>query len=629
MKSKGISRYLYWLIPALMYVIGETVTGNLGYIGPLPAVLNLAVYYLLYIGLLVIFRTTKYGWPILNLVLYVLATAEYFVISFRERPAMIWDVLAIRTAMTVSANYNFTITPRLVFTCLAAVGLGVVVWKWPMRLGTSGESWKKMFGRVATWAGSCLAFGALLFGVLAPKYALDVPMWDPVVSFEKEGFLLSSVLSFKSVIPPKPEGYSAEEAEELLQELHAEAMETGGAAWNSSAGDENGTEADSPDTQTVPTNVICIMNESFSDLRLLNGLTGDRSFETDEPFLEYYDSLSNAPNTQKGNLYVPVFGAMTANSEYEFLTGSSCAFVPQGSIPYQFYTKPGDNSLARIFGDLGYSTIAMHPYPGYNWNRTEAYENLGFDAFLDQEFYDELEAELMAEQGTGFSRPREYMSDRSDYDSILHLIEEKEDGEKLFIFNVTMQNHGGFEVEGLESTVHVTELNGEDCEGQYPKADQYLTLIQMSDEALEYFLAELEQVEEPTMVVMFGDHQPSVETHLFEALYGMRWTEVPDELKLNSFKTPYMIWTNYDREAEDAGDMSAFMLGNEVLKAAGVEPTGLFAAAESLRENYDAVHAMGVLEKDGTFTDSRKTDVFNDFSDIREFHTIQYYEIFE
>ncbi|MBQ7795500.1 MAG: sulfatase-like hydrolase/transferase, partial [Lachnospiraceae bacterium] len=228
-----------------------------------------------------------------------------------------------------------------------------------------------------------------------------------------------------------------------------------------------------------------------------------------------------------------------------------------------------------------------------------------------------------------FSRPREYMSDRSDYDSILHLIEEKEDGEKLFIFNVTMQNHGGFEVEGLESTVHVTELNGEACEGQYPKADQYLTLIQMSDEALEYFLAELEQVEEPTMVVMFGDHQPSVETHLFEALYGMRWTEVPDELKLNSFKTPYMIWTNYDREAEDAGDMSAFMLGNEVLKAAGVEPTGLFAAAESLRENYDAVHAMGVLEKDGTFTDSRKTDVFNDFSDIRKFHTIQYYEIFE
>ena len=192
-----------------------------------------------------------------------------------------------------------------------------------------------------------------------------------------------------------------------------------------------------------------------------------------------------------------------------------------------------------------------------------------------------------------------------------------------------MQNHGGFEVEGLEPTVHVTELNGESCKGQYPKADQYLTLIRMSDEALRYFLEELEQFEEPTMVVMFGDHQPSVETHFFDALYGMRWTEVPGEWKIHSFQTPYMIWTNYERDVEDAGDMSAFMLGSEVLKAAGVEPVGLFAAAESLRDNYDAVHSMGVLLKDGTFIDSRRTDVFNEKDDIRAFHAMQYFEIFE
>ena len=221
------------------------------------------------------------------------------------------------------------------------------------------------------------------------------------------------------------------------------------------------------------------------------------------------------------------------------------------------------------------------------------------------------------------------MSDRSDYDSILHLIHEKDEGEKLFVFNVTMQNHGGFEVEGLDATVHVTKLNGEACEGQYPKAEQYLTLIRMSDEALEYFLGELERVEEPTMVVMFGDHQPSVETHFFEALYGMNWTDVPDELKVNSFKTPYMIWTNYEREAEDAGDMSAFMLGGEILKAAGAETDGVFAAAKPLREQYHAVHAMGIIEKDGTFIGSRDKDVFNESDAIRNFHTIQYFEIFE
>ncbi len=606
MKNKEVCRYLYWLVPALMYVIGETVTGNLGSIGPVPTVLNLVIYYLLYIGMFLLFRTTKYSWPVLSLVLFVLAAAEYFVISFRERPAMIWDVLAIRTAMTVSANYKFTITPALAGCGLATLAVCFGVWKWPMQSVTSGvkRKWKPYLGRVAAWLGCCLVFGVMLFGPLARKFQLDVPMWDPVVSFEKEGFLLSSVLSFKSVIPPKPEGYAPEKAEELL------AQESFG--------------SNVPSANVSPTNVICIMNESFSDLRLFNELTDpDRLFATDVPFLEYYDSLSEAPNTQKGDLYVPVFGAMTANSEYEFLTGNSCAFVPQGSIPYQFYTKPGDSSLAKIFGERGYKTVAMHPYPGYNWNRTEAYENLGFDEFLDQSFYDDLESELE------MTKPREYMSDQSDYDAILHLLKEKEEGEKLFVFNVTMQNHGGFEVEGLESTVHVTELNGESCDGLYPKADQYLTLIKMSDEALQSFLEELERLDEPTMVVMFGDHQPSVETHFFEALYGMRWAEVPSEWKIHSFRTPYMIWTNYDREAEDAGDMSAFMLGNEVLKVAGVKPEGLFAAAGTLREQYDAVHAMGVLKKDGTFVDSRKEDVFTMEEEIRRFHMIQYFEIFE
>ncbi len=669
MKNKGFSGCLYWLMPALMFVVAETVMGNLAFIDPLCVVLNLAIYYMLYLGVYVVFRTTKMGWPVLNVVLYVLAVVEYFVISFRERPAMIWDVLAIRTAMTVSANYNYTITPTLVLTFAAVVVLCVWAWRMPKRLyireaGEADEvrepgkdsrkkagvsrkaggnrnvggnrnagasrnaTWRKCLAEwsrnrnaiwlkcIAAWGVGSAAFLVILFQVLAPKYKLDVPMWDPVVSFEKEGVVLSTTLSFKSVIAPKPEGYSTEEAEHLAAEYYAQGKGT-----------------DETDEQslkkTTPTNVICIMNESFSDLRLFNGLVEGHSFETDKPFLDFYDSLSEDANTQKGNLYVPVFGAMTANSEYEFLTGNSCAFVPQGSIPYQFYTMPGDNSLAKIFDEQGYETIAMHPYPGYNWNRTEAYENLGFDEFLDQEFYNELERKLIAEQGIEFSRPRAYMSDRSDYDAILHLLEEKEADEKLFIFNVTMQNHGGFEVANLEADVHVTELNGEPCMGQYPKADQYLTLIRMSDEALEYFLGELEQVGEPTMVVMFGDHQPSVETEFFEELYGMRWTEVPGALKINSFKTPYMIWTNYERVAEETGDMSTFMLGSQVLAEVGMEKNGLFMAADSLIENYDAVHAMGVLSEDGTFYDGTEQGMHEHFEDIREFHILQYYEVFE
>ncbi len=612
MRNKGFSRWLYWLMPAVMFALAETVMGNLGYISRLCIVLNLALFYMLYIGVYVVFRTTKYGWPVLNGSIYVLAVLEYFVISFRERPAMIWDVLAIRTAMTVSANYNFIITPVLVVTGLSVVGLSIWAWKCPERLAEHPET--RMQRPWQIWCLGCVGYLFLLFQVIAPKFQLDVPMWDPVVSFEKEGVVLSTVLSFKSVVVPKPERYSAEEAKKTVEKFSGET--------DSVESEGNGYVGFEDENPIVPTNVICIMNESFSDLRLFQGLVGERTFETDKPFLEFYDSMSGDSNTQNGNLYVPVFGAMTANSEYEVLTGNSCAFVPQGSIPFQYFTSPGDPSLAKCFGEKGYKTIAMHPYPGYNWNRTEAYDNLGFDQFLDQKYYDSLELEDV-------SRPRGYLSDRSDYDAILHLLDEKAQNEKMFIFNVTMQNHGGFEVEDLESTVHVTELNGESCEGRYPKADQYFTLMDMSDEALEYFIGELEQLDEPTMVVLFGDHQPSVETEFFEEFYGARWTEVPAELKINSFKTPYMIWTNYDRRVEQAGDMSAFLLGSQILEAAGIECSGLFAAAKPLIEKYDAVHAMGVLERTGMFYDGREAGIHDTFSDIREYHIMQYCEIFD
>ena len=359
MKNKGFSANLYWLMPALMFVTAETVMGNLEYIRPFCVVLNLIIYYLLYLGVYAVFRTTKYGWPILNTVILLLAVMEYFVISFRERPAMFWDLLAIRTAMTVSANYNFVITPTLAAMFAAVIGLSIWAWKCP-KVPEVRSSWFKGF---VLWGMSSLVFLSVLFTGIAPKFHLDVPMWDPVISFEKEGVVLSTVLSFKSVIAPKPEEYSVEEALML----------------------KAGIQEEEPFSGRSPENVICIMNESFSDLRLLNGLAEDHYFETDGEFLEFYDSLSDAANTQKGNLYVPVFGAMTANSEYEFLTGNSCAFVPQGCIPYQFYTKAGDLSLAKVFREQGYETIAMHPYPGYNWNRIEAYENLGFNQFSTHE----------------------------------------------------------------------------------------------------------------------------------------------------------------------------------------------------------------------------------------------------
>ena len=623
------------LVPFLMLLVSEGATGNLFRLSAPGVVLGTAVYYILYLGVFFFAGTTKVSWLLLNLAVYGLAAGEYFVISFRERPAMIWDVLALRTAMTVSANYRFTVTPRLVLTFLGTLLLGIGSWKIPLRLENRKIRWKAR----GAWAGVTAAFSVLLYGILTPAFKLSVPMWDPIISFERQGFLLSTVLSLETLVPQKPAGYETETARQLLERLEEEAAagaDTGtaadiGTAAEAKAGEKPGNEAEilGRNEAVVPENVICIMNESFADLRIFNGLVSGNSFETDGPFLSYYDSLSE--NAQKGWLYVPVFGAMTANSEYEFLTGNSCAFVPQGSIPYQFYTKPGDGSLARAFGEVGYRTVAMHPYPGYNWNRTEAYENLGFDEFLDQDYYEA--SGFLDEEETGGSAdsrmPRGYLSDAADYEALIRQVEEKEPGEKLFLFNVTMQNHGGYEVADFPADVHVTAVNGGDCLGEYPKADQYLTLMKRSDEALKMLLDYFSACSQPTLIVLFGDHEPSVETSFYEALYGTRWSQVPGEQKRYSFVTPYLIWSNYERDAGDLGDMSAFMLGGQVLRAAGMEAGGFGYAVERLRGEYPMVHSMGLLTRDGQFLDVLETGTLDLSQTVKEYHTLQYYRMFE
>ena len=66
---------------------------------------------------------------------------------------------------------------------------------------------------------------------------------------------------------------------------------------------------------------------------------------------------------------MPVFGSMTSNSEFEFLTGDSVAMLPSNSIAYQFNVKPDARTMVSTMKDQGYRTVAMHPYPGENWNR--------------------------------------------------------------------------------------------------------------------------------------------------------------------------------------------------------------------------------------------------------------------
>ena len=571
------------LAPVFSYLLFEWVTGNLGTVPWYMAALNIGWNYVLYLVVLGISGSSRIAVPVISISLLIASLAEAFVVAFRERPVMFWDVLALPTAMTVSGTYKYVLTTAMKGAVLAVVLLNVITWFTPIR----ARGWKK---RLKLGAG-CGAFSAvyslIFFLYFMPAWDLGINMWAVNESYQHYGYVLATAISSRYIVRRPPAGYSAGAVERIYEELAAEYGENRtalssdaeeGAGAEGAGADENAQTADGAAIQ--PVNILCIMNESLSDLRV----AGD--FTTNMEYFPFLDSLTE--NTVRGSLCVPVFGSMTSNSEFEFLMGDSMVMLPTHTIAYQFNVKPDTASLVTTLKDQGYYALAMHPYPGANWNRNQVYANLGFDEFLDQDYYE------------GCETLRTYVSDRADYEKLIEQVEAKENPEdKLFIFNVTMQNHGGYEgtFEEFPQEVYLTGA----LEGKYPKADQYLSLMKKSDEALEYLLDYFSQCEEPTMIVVFGDHQPSVEDAFYDEIAGVPSSLVPDEERLMWYETPFIIWTNYEQPSKDVGRLGAVYLSSYVLRQANLESPLYNQFLYNLSQDVPVIHTIGLYDKEGNY----------------------------
>ena len=134
------------------------------------------------------------------------------------------------------------------------------------------------------------------------------------------------------------------------------------------------------------------------------------------------------------------------------------------------------------------------------------------------------------------------MSDASCADKIIQLYEQKEEGRPLFVFNVTMQNHGGYDqtYTNFSPGISVDGVNS-------ISVSQYFSLIKLSDQALEQLIDYFSGADEKTVIVFFGDHQPSdtVAAPIL-AMNGMQWNALDEEQQKLRYQVPYVIWANYD-----------------------------------------------------------------------------------
>ena len=351
------------------------------------------------------------------------------------------------------------------------------------------------------------------------------------------------------------------------------------------------------------------MNESLADLSY------DGPIELSEDYLPFLHSLTE--NTVKGKLYVSIEGANTANSEFEFLTGNSMNFLPYRSIPYNEYIKDTTPSMAHTLKAQGYGGVnAYHPYLSSGWSRTIAYPALGFNNCYFQEYY---------EKNNNFDLVRNYISDEADFRQIIDDYEasRKETDSPFYLFNVTMQNHGGYN--GKRGLVE-PKITIKDASLNDPEAEQYINLAKMSDDAFKTLVKYFEKVDEPTLIVMFGDHQPPIINDFYSNLFGKDIDDLTPEEEANWYSTPYVIWANYDIEEAEL-DMSANYLSSYVMNLAGNKLTGYNKYLLELQKELPAISAVCYMDKTGKI---HKYDEKTEYDELlTTYHMLQYNQMFD
>ena len=511
--------------------------------------LNILCCSVVYLGLIFLTASPKIACMTAHIFLMSLGGINYFVWQFRQNEFTFGDLKAISTGLSVASEYHFSLDTRAAM----AVILSIVYVAGIRRINLS-------FKRIYVLRALSLCAAVVLVTHIAIKAeSIVTETWEQKGTY-RNGYILNFVLGIRDSFVEKPADYSLDTIKELEDKYGTTAADADVAK----------------ETEDAPV-IIAIMNESFADL----GVIGDlRTNQEVTPFLDSMDT-----NITKGYALSSVFGAKTPNSEWEFLTGNTMAYLPSGSVAYQQYVSGNTYSLVSTLESYGYNCVSMHPYYATGWSRNKVYPLLGF---TQSYFIDDFDQSNIV---------REYITDEELYNKIIAQYEAKDPDEKLFIMSITMQNHGGYTDEYPNFTENVRMTNG-----YYSDVNQYLSLVNTSDQALEKLINYFSNVDQKVEIVFFGDHQPSLNSSFYRQMNGKGLSGLTiDELE-ELFTVPFFIWTNYDSETQTDVHTSLNYLSTMVLDKAGLPLTPYHKFLEDLQTKVPAMNSRGFYStQDGEY----------------------------
>ena len=365
---------------------------------------------------------------------------------------------------------------------------------------------------------SVFAVGLFLFSCIYYKTPIDLQerykIYDvralKIVQHQAIGFPISFALDVNKVFIEKPKNYGEAAIAAIQVPMQAEVKQP---------------------TSSERPNVIFWMSESFWDITQIERFT----FNQDP--LAYFHKLQQKHSS--GAVLTNVYGGGTANTEFEVLTGMNVNFLPEFSAPYNQYLKNPVESLADVFKDNGYAATAIHPGENWFYRRNQVYDLFGFDRYVSGEFF----INPHKENGR--------ISDDAFVDTIIQQLITSP--ERDFIYGISIQNHSPYKRIG-SSPIEV-EISGKHKETSKQLIETYSQNLHDADLALKKLITKVEELGEPTVIVVFGDHLPRLkstdETVRANIINYFPKDLTEYELYQMNYTTPLLIWDNIGLPKQD------------------------------------------------------------------------------
>ncbi len=470
------------------------------------------------------------------------------VLAKRVTPFCFTDLKMVSDLFTMQSNYFTEEEAMLVIAGVAAVVVFLVAFWF------KGPKYR---GKTHRLAGGLLAVAFLMMipnvtNAAVSSNILTEYFENIAQGYRDYGFVYSFSASVLDRGMSEPEAYSQESVQAVLDRME----ETKTAPEDTAAAslEKNQTvRTTSAEKEADYPNIICVLLESFVDPEQINFL------ELSEDPVPYFHSL--AENYSTGYLDVPVVGAGTANTEFEILTGMGMQFFGLGEYPYKTILKQTNcESIASDLHTLGYGTHVVHNNGANFYSRMNAFSMMGFDTFASKEMMDIREYTPLGTWPTDeiligeVEKALDYTPNQQD-----------------FVYTITVQTHGDYPTEQVIEEPEIKVSGAESQEKNYAW-EYYVNMLHEEDKFIESLIEMLSQRDEKTIVVLFGDHLPT-----------MGLTE-EDMATGSLFLTQYVTWNNFGLERKEK-DLTSYQLMAEILDQLDIHNGTMFTYHQN-RESY-------------------------------------------